>query len=66
MILQIDGTVCQGHAQCQIVAPSLFSADEWGHAIALSDNVVAEQLKLARKAVASCPERAIQLIEEHP
>ena len=40
-------------------------ADEWWHAITLSDNVIGEQLELARKAVANCPERAVHLIGEH-
>jgi hypothetical protein len=33
--------------------------------VTLSDNVIGEQLELARKAVANCPERAVHLIGEH-
>jgi ferredoxin len=63
--VQINSQLCQGHGRCYDLAPSLFGDDDEGYGQVLGDGVVppgAEQD--ARLAVANCPERAIELIEE--
>jgi len=61
MRVRIDSDACQGHGQCVIICPQVFSADEQGFATAPGDNVAAEYAPAAERAEASCPERAIHL-----
>jgi ferredoxin len=63
--LQIDSGACQGHGRCYDLAPDLFGDDEEGFGQVLGDGVVSpDQEREARLAVANCPERAIELVEE--
>lgn len=63
MRVELDLTVCQGHARCWAILPELFDLDEAGFA-KLKADVVPEGLEeVAREAAAACPERAIVL---HP
>jgi ferredoxin len=65
MKLRINSDVCQGHGRCYDLAPDLFGEDEEGFGQVLRDGVVpAEKERDARLAVANCPERAIEVIEE--
>jgi ferredoxin len=63
--IQIDSEVCQGHGRCYDLAPSLFGDDDEGYGKVLRAGVVPPgEEQNARLAVANCPERAIELIEE--
>jgi ferredoxin len=63
--VQINSQLCQGHGRCYDLAPSLFGDDDEGYGRVLGDGVVPPgQEQDARLAVANCPERAIELIEE--
>jgi ferredoxin len=63
--LQIDPAKCQGHGRCYDLAPELVGEDDEGFGQVLRDGVVAAADEhAARLAVANCPERAIELIEE--
>jgi ferredoxin len=63
--LQIDSKTCQGHGRCYDLAPDLFGEDEEGFGQVLGDGVVPpEREREARLAVANCPERAVELVEE--
>ena len=65
MKLQIDSELCQGHGRCYDLAPDLFGDDEEGFGQVLADGMVPpEKVREARLAVANCPERAIELLEE--
>jgi ferredoxin len=65
MKLRINSDVCQGHGRCYDLAPDLFGEDEEGFGQVLRDGVVPpEKERDARLAVANCPERAIEVIEE--
>ena len=65
MKLHIDSKVCQGHGRCYDLAPELFGDDDEGYGQVLGDGVVpAEKEHDARRAVANCPEHAIELVEE--
>lgn len=61
MKLVIDTELCQGHARCTQLFPDLFDIDEEGYGIVRSADVTADQADQARRAVATCPERAILL-----
>jgi ferredoxin len=63
--VQINSQLCQGHGRCYDLAPSLFGDDDEGYGRVLGDGIVpAGEEQDARLAVANCPERAVELIEE--
>ena len=65
MKVQIDSDRCQGHGRCYDLAPGLFGEDEEGFGQVLGDGVVPPGLEgEARLAVANCPERAVEIVEE--
>jgi ferredoxin len=65
MKVRINSDVCQGHGRCYDLAPELFGDDEEGFGQVLGDGVVPTELEReARLAVANCPERAVEVIEE--
>ena len=65
MKLQIDPARCQGHGRCYDLVPELFGEDDEGYGTVLGTGVVPpEMVPQARRAVANCPEHAIDLIEE--
>lgn len=65
MKLQIDPARYQGHGRCYDLAPDLFGDDDEGFGTVLGGGVVpAADDREARLAVANCPERAIDLVEE--
>ena len=65
MKVRINTQLCQGHGRCYDLAPSLFGDDEEGYGQVLGDGIVPPGNEQdARLAVANCPERAIELIEE--
>jgi ferredoxin len=59
----LDKNTCVGHGRCYELAEAVFTDDERGHAVLLSETVPAEQEAAARKAQANCPERAIRIEE---
>ncbi len=65
MKLRINSDVCQGHGRCYDLAPDLFGEDEEGFGQVLGDgDVPPDKEREARLAVANCPERAVEVIEE--
>ncbi len=65
MKLQIDPDRCQGHGRCYDLSPDLFGDDDEGFGQVLGDGTVPPgNQRDARLAVANCPERAIELVEE--
>jgi len=58
--LTFDRSLCQGHNRCVMVAPSLFTADDDGYAVALVSGEVPIELEgQAILAADNCPEYAI-------
>jgi ferredoxin len=63
--VHIDSGRCQGHGRCYDLAPGLFGDDDEGYGQVLGNGIVPPgEEKVARLAVANCPERAIDLLEE--
>jgi ferredoxin len=63
--VRIDPDRCQGHGRCYDLSPGLFGDDDEGYGTVLGDGTVPQgQERAARLAVANCPERAIDLVEE--
>jgi ferredoxin len=63
--LSVDESRCMGHGRCYDAAPGLLSDDDEGFVTlrGQSMTVPGEFLDEARRAVAACPERAVQLVE---
>jgi ferredoxin len=55
----VDADLCVGHGRCYALAPDVFGADDYGHAVVLVEEVDGRLADQARTAVENCPERAI-------
>jgi ferredoxin len=62
MKVWVDGTKCQGHTLCAMIAPDAFELNDVdGHASAVNEIVPDDQQDAVREAAHSCPEQAIIL-----
>jgi ferredoxin len=61
--INVNTTLCSGHARCAVVAPEIYILDDNGYCIADGKTVSAEDEALARRGARACPERAITLEE---
>lgn len=60
-----DPVRCQGHTLCAMIAPTAFELDDVdGHASVVVEHVAAQDEAQLHEAAHSCPEQAIQLIDE--
>jgi len=57
--VRLDEQLCVGHGRCYALAPDVFGADDFGHAVVLVAEVDGAAAETARAAAANCPERAI-------
>jgi len=57
--IEIDHERCTGHGRCYSLAPDLFDCDDEGYGTVRVSEVPAEQEEQARKAINTCPERAV-------
>ena len=65
MKINLNSYACQGHARCHALAPGLFGLNDEDLAVLLIDgDIPAELEENARLAAQSCPEFAIEIIEE--
>lgn len=61
MKVVVDADLCVGHGRCYALAPDVFGADDYGHAVVLVDDVEGALADQARTGVENCPERAISV-----
>jgi ferredoxin len=61
--LRIDRDRCTGHGRCYDLAPDLITDDDDGYGRVVVEDPGESQLDAARRAVNSCPERAVVLDE---
>ena len=61
--LVVDSTRCDGHGICALLAPGLVSLDPWGYASASGPATGRRALRMARRAAAACPARALVVVE---
>jgi len=67
MYVRIDTNQCEGHGRCYLLVPTVFSADDEGHGVAVvSELKTPDQVAAADLAVRNCPESAITLSEVPP
>jgi ferredoxin len=63
--VQINTELCQGHGRCYDLAPDLFGEGDEGYGMILGGGVVPPgDERVARLAVANCPELAIEIVGE--
>lgn len=61
--LRIDGARCDAHGICVLRFAERIVLDEWGYAVVDLEPIVDRtDLKRARRAVAACPEKALELV----
>jgi ferredoxin len=60
----IDRAQCAGLGICEGQTPDTFELDENGEVVILNENVNPDRLDEIRDTVASCPTRALSLVEE--
>jgi ferredoxin len=61
MKIRIDNEACTGHGRCYSLSPALFEPDDDGVGQVIDEEVPPEREVDARRAAASCPERAVIL-----
>lgn len=61
MKVRVDAAKCQGNARCWTWAPNLFELNDEGYLDPGDIAVPAGEEENARRAVKSCPERALSL-----
>jgi ferredoxin len=61
--VQIDGSRCQGHGRCVLIAPDYFDVDETGLGKVLVAEIAPADAADLREARHCCPENAIELVE---
>lgn len=63
MIVRVDEQLCVGHGRCYALAPDVFGADDYGHAVVLRAELAADDplAASARAGADACPERAIRI-----
>jgi ferredoxin len=54
----VDPDRCQGHNRCVVLAPDIFTTDEFGYA-SIKDEATDVDLEEVQVAEQNCPERAI-------
>jgi ferredoxin len=64
--LRVDQRLCSGHGRCYTVVPELLSCDDEGFVTLRGSQVEVDDalLAAAKRAVSSCPEDAISLVDE--
>jgi ferredoxin len=63
-IVKADAGLCQGHANCIVEAGEVFDLDEDGLVVLLKERIGEDQREDVERAVASCPEKALSLVED--
>lgn len=60
--VEVDADLCQGHAMCEVEAPSVFRVPKNG-TVEIVGEVTEANLKAVRAAVKHCPSQALSLKE---
>lgn len=66
MKITVHGDRCTGHGRCYALAPDFLDYDDEGY-VTIRDQIVdvpADQVAAARNAAKTCPEQALDLLED--
>ena len=64
MKIVVDRVQCAGLGICEAQSPGTFELDESGEVVILNENVDPDRLDEIRDTVASCPTKALSLVED--
>lgn len=59
MKVEVDPKICEGHGQCNAVAPEVYDLDDDGYSVVLVSEPGADLEGPARGGAAACPVQAI-------
>lgn len=59
MRVEVDSNVCEGHGQCNAVAPEVYDLDDGGYAVVRNPEVPADEESNAELGAQACPVQAI-------
>ncbi|HEX5095321.1 MAG TPA: ferredoxin [Acidimicrobiia bacterium] len=59
MKVRVDADLCVGHGRCYVLAPDVFTTDDYGHCVVIAETVDGALADQARVGADNCPERAI-------
>jgi ferredoxin len=62
--IKIDEDLCNGHAQCELSAPDIFTVNEDGIAVLLTDDPAVALRDDVQDAIRRCPEAAITVVTD--
>lgn len=62
LALVVDWPRCRGHGVCIQAFPELVGRDPWGYPVVSGEEVPADLMGHARRAVRGCPENALRLL----
>jgi ferredoxin len=62
--IAIDEELCNGHAQCELSAPDVFTVNEDGIAVLLIHDPAAALRDDVQDAIRRCPESAITVVPD--
>ena len=57
--VSVDPNLCVGHGRCYVLAPDVFTTDDFGHCEVLVESLEGPLADQARIGAENCPERAI-------
>lgn len=63
MRVEVDPDICEGHGQCNVVAPDVYDLDDDGYCLIRDPEVPAHLQAGAEEGALACPVRAITVIE---
>jgi ferredoxin len=61
--LVVDPIACTGHGLCGELLPEAIALDEWGYPLLAGGELPRELLRRARSVAATCPTRALRLVQ---
>lgn len=62
MRVEVDPNICEGHGQCNAVAPEIYDLDEDGYCLIRNPEVPPELEAAATEGALACPVQAISII----
>jgi ferredoxin len=68
MRIELDNAKCRGHGRCYNLAADTFDEDQRGYSMIRpgAEQVGTTQISTVKNAVATCPEQALHLLDDHP
>ncbi|MGH3974613.1 MAG: ferredoxin [Pseudonocardiaceae bacterium] len=59
MRVEVDPNICEGHGQCNAVAPEIYDLDDDGYCLIHNPDVAPELAAQAEEGALACPVQAI-------